>query len=217
MNIQDVTIYVLEENLVLRESVQELLGAMGGEGKIFSSPQDLLRELQCASQPGIVILNAHFSELSGLDVMTRICQTSPRESIIFYSEVPDVQTGVAAIKRGAIDFLITPLSQPDLQGAVMEALAKLEAHRKQNGFLESSQEMYARLTRREKEVFELAASGYLNKQIASRLGIAEKTVKIHRSRVMSKLQLSSIAQLVQFYLRLQPDPVVNCESGPAPA
>lgn len=209
MNIDEVVICVLEAQSSVQESILKVLSELGANGRCFFASTELMECLLAARDNFIALVNAHFPPGGGLEILEQIQKCPHPVPVILYSAVPDVLTSVAAIKRGATDFLVLPLDLRSLQDSIRDALCQLKSEEERNIFLSNGIEMYNRLTRREREVFELAASGMLNKQIAGKLGIAEKTVKIHRSRVMSKLGLGSIAQLVQFYLRLQPPSVID--------
>ena len=134
---------------------------------------------------------------SGLELQTALAQLEAALPIVFLTGHGDIQTSVHAMKAGAVDFLTKPVEPEALVGAVRVALARdaemLQAHTRARVF----QERYATLTPREREVFAGIVAGRLNKQIAAELGTAERTVKAHRARVMEKMQVASVAELVQ--------------------
>jgi FixJ family two-component response regulator len=140
--------------------------------------------------------------MSGLDLQASLARADRELPIVFITGHGDVPTSVQAMKAGAVNFLPKPFTEDEILAAIAEALergARLDGTRKQTGRLRAH---YQGLTPREREVFALVAAGLLNKVIAGRLGIAEKTVKVHRGRVMEKMGAASIADLVRMAERL---------------
>jgi len=122
--------------------------------------------------------------------------------MVFFSGASDVPTTARAMRQGAVDFLVKPVDEAELLGAVSRALAAAVENRRRGREAEQSSTRLARLTRRERQVCELVARGLLNKQIAFELGASEKTIKVHRGRVMRKLEVESVAELVWLLSRL---------------
>jgi FixJ family two-component response regulator len=135
-------------------------------------------------------------EMSGLELQHALAAHGPRCAVVFVSGHGDIRTTVQAMREGAIDFLVKPLDADDLLAAVGLALARSSEFRAHCGQADRVRQCAAALTSREREVFEQVVAGMLNKQIAAYLGIAEKTVKVHRGRVMRKMGARSVAQLV---------------------
>jgi FixJ family two-component response regulator len=144
-----------------------------------------------------LLLDLRFPDGSGLDLLARLEQSGTPLGVVLVSGFGDVQSTVRAMRLGALDFLTKPISEALLLEAIERALAKSAALWEQQVERDSLRSRLARLTPREREVGVLVASGMLNKQVAYALGTSEKTVKVHRGRVMAKLEVTSVAQLVR--------------------
>ncbi|MGY4330975.1 FixJ family two-component response regulator [Bradyrhizobium sp. LB7.2] len=134
--------------------------------------------------------------MSGPELQVRLDELGSTLPIVFVTGYPNIQTTVRTIKAGAEDFLIKPISPDDLLRAIERAFARREIVRVQKGKLDAVHARLAALTPRERQVFELVVGGKLNKQIGYELGCTERTIKAHRSRVMEKMQVQSLAELV---------------------
>jgi FixJ family two-component response regulator len=154
--------------------------------------------------PSCAVLDLMLPELTGLEIQERLIAMGEDLPLVFLSGQGDVPAAASAMRRGAVDFLVKPTEESELMGAVMRALTRDVESQVQKRSEKTARERYARLTVREKQVCQLVAEGWLNKQIAAALGTAEKTVKQHRGRVMRKLELQSVAALVRF-LSLVPE------------
>jgi len=141
-------------------------------------------------------------ELSGLDLQQALDEAGCHMPIIFITGYGDVPTGVRAIRRGAVDMLIKPVDERQLFAAVSRALQIDRAEQAMRAEQAELGRRYARLTPRERQVFALVVAGLLNKQVAARLGTSERTVKVHRARVMRKLGVESFAELVRLGTQL---------------
>jgi FixJ family two-component response regulator len=153
------------------------------------------------STPGCAVLDVALGEWNGLEVQTALANKGDARPIIFITGQGDIATSVQAMKAGAVDFLTKPVRDEDLIEAVRRALERDRATREEEARLASVGERLASLTPREQEVLSSVVAGRLNKQIAAELGIAEKTVKVHRARVMAKMAVRSVAELVRIVQR----------------
>jgi RNA polymerase sigma factor (sigma-70 family) len=135
--------------------------------------------------------------LTGLELQDALAAAGRRLSIVFITGYGDVRTSVRAMKGGAVDFLVKPVPARELLGAIERGLARARQATEAQARVSAVQARIKTLTPREAEVFALVVTGLLNKQVAARLGISEKTVKVHRARVMEKMQATSLAELVQ--------------------
>jgi len=198
-------IFLIEDDETVRAYIFRMARSFGHDISCYSTAEEFLDSWQEERVPGIAIVDIRLPGMHGTDLQDQLVEMEAPVLLIFVTGYGDILTSVETIKRGAVDFLEKPIKRESLEKAIREAEIKLNNMIDQLTTRRSCKELYQKLTPREREVFELAAKGLLNKQIAVRLGIAEKTVKIHRGRVMHKLQLSSIAQLVQFYLQLNPE------------
>ena len=140
--------------------------------------------------------------LSGLDLQKELGQMGYNIPIIFITGHGDILMSVRTMKRGAVDFITKPFNDQDLLDAIYQAIEKNKQARREQGQIEAIQQRVDSLTPRESEVFALVVTGMLNKQIAYDLGMSEKTVKVHRARVMHKMQADSLAELVRLAYRV---------------
>jgi len=178
------------------KAITRLLNAAGYRTRSFSSPQEFL-SAHDPSIPGCAIIDLVMSELDGLHLQQALLETGSERPIIFLSGKGDVSTSVRAMKAGAVDFLTKPVKREALFSAVVRA-AKVDAlSRQKRDESKSIGDRLATLTHREREVLEYVIAGRLNKQIAASLGTVEKTVKVHRGRMMAKLAVKSVADLVR--------------------
>ena len=166
-----------------------------------ASPRAFL-ERAPADRPGCVVVDLRMPELSGLDLQEELSRRGVSLPLVFLTGHGDVPSSVRAMKAGAIDFLSKPCDDTDLLAAVERALARDAEARAARAEKDAIQALFSALTPREREVCLLVAQGLLNKQIAAELGAAEKTIKVHRGRVMGKLGVESVAELVRLVDRL---------------
>src|SRR6516165_1211597 len=164
--------------------------------------------------PTCLVLDVQLPGLDGIALQQQLTQKSPMEQIVFITGHGDIPMGIGAMKRGAVDFLPKPFSDEDLLSAVANALARSAENQRQRSEVVESRARLAKLTPREFEVLRLVIAGPLNKQIAAKLGIALRTTKTHRARVMQKMSVISVAELVRLAEKAGVVPVPHGPKGP---
>jgi FixJ family two-component response regulator len=147
--------------------------------------------------PGCIVLDVRMPEMTGPELQEKLSKVEYSMPIIFLSAHADVEITAEAMKKGAVDFLTKPVDRDDLLGAIHVSLAKDAENRAQRTEIATIREQISSLTPREYEVMTFVITGILNKQIAAELTISEETIKIHRGRVMKKLEIESVAELVR--------------------
>jgi FixJ family two-component response regulator len=191
------TTYLVDDDPGVLKALARMLRIAGYDSRQFSSPRDFLREHD-PSIPGCAILDLTMPELDGLQLQRCLADDSIDRPVIFLTGNGDIPSTVQAMKAGAIDFLTKPVRREQLLAAIARAEEKDAAARRMRDRRRSVESKLGRLTVREREVLEHVIAGKLNKQIAAILGTAEKTVKVHRGRMMAKLGVRSVAELVRF-------------------
>lgn len=189
------TIHVVDDDAAFRTAMSRLLGACGYRVAVYESAAQLLAA-PTSSEPGCILLDVQMSGLSGPQLQDRLIAQGNRLPIVFLTGHGDIPTSVQAIKAGAEDFLTKPVAKDKLLAVLARALAQDTARRAEHHQRDELRARLARLTPRENEVLALVVRGRLNKQIAGDLGMAERTVKAHRQRVMQKCEAKSLAELV---------------------
>jgi FixJ family two-component response regulator len=201
MSLSEQTVYLVDDDPSIRKSMERLIKSFGYSVKSFSSAKDFLGHHRCEG-PCCLVLDVRMPDLSGLALQEMMDDSELQMPIVFITGHGDIPTTVQAMKAGAIDFLPKPCEEKKLMEAVREGLRRDQDQRDQQEELREIKSRLACLTPREFEVFTLVISGMLNKQIAGVLGTAEKTIKVHRARVMSKMKVLSLAELVRHAERL---------------
>ena len=189
-------VHIVDDDASFRTAIERRLKKAGYEVATYPSAQHLLDRLPSESELGCILLDVRIPGLSGPELQERLSELGSTLPIVFLTGYADVQTTVRAIKAGAEDFLTKPVSSEELLAAVERALAHHQALRSQRDKLDAVRAHIAKLTPREREVFELVIRGKTNKQVANVLGATERTIKAHRHRVMEKMQVQSLAELV---------------------
>ena len=195
-------VVVVDDDVSVRESLELLILSAGWQPETFASAEEFL-ERSPIEGPSCVVLDVTLPSLSGLDLQKRIVDRVDMP-IIFITGYGDVPTTVEAMKTGAVEFLTKPFDDDVLVNAIGQALERSRTVVAHEVELRELRERYASLTPRERETMALVVSGLLNKQIASKLGISEITVKAHRGRVMRKMRVDSLADLVRVAAALDP-------------
>ncbi|RZF27877.1 response regulator transcription factor [Paraburkholderia sp. UYCP14C] len=193
MNQTNTRVFVVDDDDSVRSALARLLRASGYQVECFDSPRAFLERADLTSMPACLVLDLQMPGMTGLEVQRQLDQLLP---IVFLTGHGDIGSSVDAMKGGAVDFLPKPVRDSLLLAAVDRALARACVESRRRHEREEIEERMRHLTRREREVMELVVTGRLNKQVASDLGAAEKTIKIHRARVMEKMKARSIVELV---------------------
>ena len=196
------TVYLVDDDAGVLKALSRLLRAKGYDVRPYSSPQVFLEEHDVAL-PGCAVLDVSMPGLDGLELQRALTVTNGfHRPVVFVTGKGDIPTSVRAIKAGAIDFLTKPVKDVDLFEAVSRAETRDAEMRRLHSELESMRAKVDTLTPREREVLTHVVAGRLNKQIAGDLGTVEKTIKVHRSRMMGKLGIRTMADLVRMAEKL---------------
>ena len=190
------TIHIVDDDASFRTAMERRLTKAGYEVETYSSAQHLLDRLPDKRQPGCILLDVRIPGLSGPELQCRLGALGVQLPVIFLTGYGDIRTTVQAIKAGADDFLTKPVASDQLLRAIQHAMARYEEMRGLKDKLEALHAQIKALTPRERQVFELVVKGKINKQIAMQLGATERTIKAHRHKVMEKMQVRSLAELV---------------------
>jgi FixJ family two-component response regulator len=194
-------VFVVDDDVSVRESLELLIRSAGWQPETFPSAQEFLAHPR-ANGPSCLVLDVSLPDLNGLDLQKHVAVDRTDMPIIFITGYGDVPMTVQAMKAGAIEFLTKPFGNDVLLGAIQNAIERSRTALGHEAELRALQDGYASLTRREREVMTLVVSGLLNKQVGFELGISERTVKAHRGNVMRKMKADSLADLVKMAARL---------------
>ncbi len=195
-------VHVVDDDASFRTAIERRLKKAGFAVATYPSAQHLLDRLPSENEPGCILLDVRIPGLSGPELQGRLSELGSTLPIVFLTGHPDVPTTVRTIKAGAEDFLTKPVSSDKLLQAVERAIARHNATYRLKSALDVVRSRIATLTPREREVFELIIRGNTNKQVARALGGTERTVKAHRHRVMEKMRVRSLAELVSLAERV---------------
>jgi FixJ family two-component response regulator len=192
-------IHLIDDDPDILKALSRLLQGSGLHTECHDSVEQFLGRYD-PSVPGCVVTDLNLPGLTGLDLQDRLAAHKPAPPVIFLTGAGDIRTSVRAMRAGAADFLTKPVDPADLLAAITRAVGEDAAARDARKSHDTVAERLARLTPRESEVLDLVIAGHLNKQIATKLGTAEKTIKVHRSRVKQKMGARSVAELVTMVL-----------------
>jgi FixJ family two-component response regulator len=200
-------VFVVDDDISVRESLELLIRFAGWQPETFASAQEFLARPR-APVPSCLVLDVSLPGLNGLDLQKRVAVERPDMPIIFITGHGDVPMTVQAMKAGAIEFLTKPFGDETLLNAIRHAIERSHTALRRESELRVIRDCYASLTGREREVMVLVVSGRLNKQVGDELGISEITVKAHRGKMMRKMNADSLPDLVKMAqkLRLAPAP-----------
>ena len=190
------TVFVIDDDADMRASLQGLLKSAGLRSEGFETAEQFLQR-KSSDSPSCLILDVSLPGINGLDFQQQLRKAGRQIPIIFVTGHGDIPMTVKAMKSGAVEFLTKPLKRQVLLDAIQQALARDSIRRREQAEIAKLQKRYETLTRRERQVMALVVSGLLNKQIASELGTALITAKVHRAQVMHKMQAASVAELVK--------------------
>jgi FixJ family two-component response regulator len=196
-------VFVVDDEATVRRALRRLLRAAGLEVECFPTAQEFLALEPPSAGPCCLVADLRLPGLSGLDLQETLLRRGLDLPIVFISGRADVGSGVQAMKGGAVDFLEKPVAGRDLLEAIGHALEQDRERRAARLDRAELEARAAHLTPREREVFALVVTGMLNKQVGAELGATEKTIKVHRARVMEKMGAGSLAELVRMADRLE--------------
>jgi two-component system response regulator FixJ len=190
------TVYVVDDGPAMRESLGWLLESVGHRTETFTSAEEFLERFD-PERPGCIVLDVRMPRMTGLDLQTELAERGVETPIVFITAYGEVSLAVRACKAGAVDFIEKPFSDQTLLEAIRQALEKDRAARLHRAARAEFEDRTARLTGRERDVMTLVMAGKTNRQIAKTLVLSPRTIEVHRGRLMDKLKVSSVAELVR--------------------
>jgi FixJ family two-component response regulator len=196
-------VHIVDDDDSFLVSTGRLLRASGYIVETYESAEQLLRKLPNDADPSCILLDIRIPGLSGPELQDQLSALGSHLPIIFLTGHADVRTTVKVMKAGADDLLTKPVTKDDLIAAIERAIARSRALRERNDQISSMHTLADSLTPRERQVFDRVARGKMNKEIARELGATERTIKAHRSHIMEKLKIASVAELVLIAERLR--------------
>jgi FixJ family two-component response regulator len=198
MSTNQAIVYVVDDEIQIRSAIGSLCEETGHQVKLFASTDEFLRErLSCG--PSCLVLDVRFPGTSptGLELQRRLAETGVPIPIVFISGHSDVRVSVEAMKRGAVEFLPKPFREQEILDAIRHGIERDRRRIQRNDAVREARQRVETLTAREREIMLLMAEGLVAKQIAARLGVSEVTAKVHRARMMRKLELRSPIEVVR--------------------
>jgi RNA polymerase sigma factor (sigma-70 family) len=196
---QSPTVFIVDDDPSIRFAMQALMDSVNLQHEIFASADEFLEKVT-DQRPGCLVLDIRMPGLGGLELQEELLQRGNTVPIIFITGHGDVPMAVDAMQKGAVDFIQKPFRDQDLLDRIREALTTDKERREEQQKHAEVADRLARLTNREREVFDLVVTGKPNKVIAYELGVSQRTVEIHRARVMEKMQARSLADLVKMHM-----------------
>ena len=194
------TVFVVDDDASVLRSLGRILRSMGFAVELFDSPRSFLDRCELG-RPGCVLLDLSMPQMSGSDVQQHLLDAGSLLPVVFLSGTGNIPASVSAMKAGAVDFLVKPASGDELAETIGRALERNRQLRLEHDEREGIVNRYSTLTAREKEVMRHLLCGKRNKEIAYELGIVEKTIKVHRARILAKLQVRSLVNLFELATR----------------
>jgi len=196
-------VFIVDDDPSMRSALRNLIQSVGFRVEVFSSAQEFLGHKR-AMTPACLVLDVRLKGMSGLELQRELAAANDPIPVIFITGHGDIPMTVRAMKAGAIEFLMKPFQKEDLLAAIHQGLERDRIWREEHAQISSLRDRFEQLSSREREVMDLVVSGLINKQIGAQLGLSEVTVKIHRGRVMQKMQAASLADLVRMSDKLKP-------------
>ena len=196
MNAMTSTVHVVEDEPAVLRSLMRVLSSAGLRVRGYESPHELLSQID-GTVSGCIVLDLCLPGMTGLDLQEQLVRNGCMQPVVFVTGNADVTASVRALRAGALDFLIKPVEAEALLESVHEALERSATELRKRINRSVLEQRAAMLTSRERQVFQGVVSGLLNKQIAAQFGVSEKTIKVHRGRVMHKMGAHTVAQLVR--------------------
>ena len=193
------TVFIVDDDAAIRFAMQALMDSVNLNHEIFASADEFLEKIS-GQRPGCLVLDIRMPGLGGLELQDELIRRGNTLPIIFITGHGDVPMAVEAMQKGAVDFIQKPFRDQELLDRIRQALATDEERREEQQQHVEVAGRLERLTNREREVFDLVVTGKRNKVIAYELGVSQRTVEIHRARVMEKMQARSLADLVKMHM-----------------
>lgn len=203
------TVFIVDDDPSMRDSLRWLIESVGLNVEPFSNADAFLEEFS-GDAPGCLVLDVRMPGTSGMELLDMLKSRGVKLPIIMISGHGDVPMAVQALKRGAIDFLEKPFRDQELLEQISRAIEVDEARRSRAASVSGIRGRLEKLTPREREVMELVVDGYANKQVAAKLGLSEKTIEVHRSRVMSKMRAKTLPCLVKMAVAVGVAEATDC-------
>jgi FixJ family two-component response regulator len=197
----DSIVFVVDDDIAVREALAGLIESVGLRVECFAAPQEFLRRRK-TENPSCLILDVRLPGASGLDLQRELARTDRQIPIIFITAHGDIPMAVRAMKAGAVEFLSKPFRDEDLLDAIREALDRDQAARARRAEIGRIKSRYTQLTLRQRQIMQPMIQGKLNKQIAAELHLSENTIKVHRRRILKRMGAANVAVLVRLVERL---------------
>jgi FixJ family two-component response regulator len=194
-------VFVIDDDPSMRGAIEDLVGSVGLQVRVFASPQDFLQS-KLPEAPGCLVLDIRLPGMSGLAFQQELAKLGVALPVIFITGHGDIAMSVRAMKAGAVEFLTKPFHDQELLDAIHTAVERDRERRREAVLVTELRERYATLTERERQIMTLVVIGRANKQIAAELNLSEMTVKVHRGQVMRKMHAGSLPELVRMADRL---------------